>query len=115
MAIQPIDLQTLYTQLDKIGKTQLQQQQAAQAAQDADRSANKTDAEKRLKTVQESDAGEERAGAVHERNGSGKDGSDSGKPGAGARGSKDDQADQASGEKEIIHDPALGAHIDISG
>jgi hypothetical protein len=113
VAIQPIDLQTLYGQLDKIGKTQVQQQQAAQAARDAEQATNKQEAEKRLRTVGETDAGEEEVGLVHERESSAEQ---------EREGKKEKKKDESAAEttpqepkKEIIQDPALGKHIDISG
>lgn len=113
MAIQPIDLQTLYSQLDKIGKSQVQQQAATQAARDAEMQTNKNAADQKLKSVQTAEAGDEHAGVVHERDASGKEeGEASGKPPA----KKPDNAEEnAESAKEIIRDPSLGSHIDISG
>jgi len=122
VAIQPIDLQTLYTQLDKIGRTQVQQQVAAQAERDAEISANKTKAERKLTTVQETDAGNELTGKVHERNGNGKQkGGESGDMSGDApkkqevANAADEKKTEEETPKEIIRDPALGSHIDISG
>lgn len=119
MAIQPIDLQTLYTQLEKVGKTQIQQQVAAQALRDAEQAANRKDAEHKLKSVQDPDWGDEQTGVVHEKNGSGSSESGAGGTGGGAKsGVHDEKAEtegQAEPDKEVIHDPALGKHIDISG
>jgi hypothetical protein len=113
VAIQPIDLQTLYAQLDKIGKSQVQQQAATQAARDAEMQTNKNDADQKLKSVQTAEAGDEKAGVVHERDGSGKEEGES----AGKSPTKKPEKDEenAESEKEIIRDPALGSHIDISG
>ncbi len=110
MAIQPIDLQTLYTQLDKVGKTQVQQQVAAQSIREAEMQANKTSAEDRLKTVQTPEAGEEGAGAVHEK----QEPADSGSRQSHQR-EKRDEENQSPPEKEVIRDPGLGAHVDITG
>jgi hypothetical protein len=116
VAIQPIDLQTLYTQLEKIGKTQVQQQVAAQAEREAEIVKNRNEAEKQLKTVKETDAGSEIAGKVHEKNGK----QDTG----GAfettahndpRKESEDKKETVEPTKEVITDPALGTHIDISG
>lgn len=113
MAIQPIDLQTLYAQLDKIGKSQVQQQAATQAARDAEMQTNKNAADQKLKSVQTAEAGDEKAGVVHERDGSGKEeGESGGKPPAKKTEKPEESAEI---EKEIIRDPALGSHIDISG
>jgi hypothetical protein len=112
VAIQPIDLQTLYSQLEKIGKTQIQQQAAAQAARDSEIQANRNDAEQKMKTVQQTDAGDEKVGMVHERDGS--SGSKSSPEGSGGKKTEKNE-EIAEPEKEIIRDPALGSHIDISG
>jgi hypothetical protein len=110
MAIQPIDLQTLYGQLDKVGKTQVQQQAAAQAAREAEMKANREKAARNLDTVQTPEAGDEKAGRVHERNESS---GGQGEPTGGEPAKKDVKGEEA--EKEILKDPALGHHIDISG
>ncbi len=111
MGIQPIDLQTLYTQLDKVGKAQVQQTAATQAAREAEMAKNREDAEKRLKTVRETETGGEETGTVHERNDS-PSGNPSGTPSKGARENKGEPDDPP---KEIIRDPSLGSIIDISG
>lgn len=46
MAIQPIDLQTLYAQMAKVGKQQGAEQQLASMVKDAQQQQNKIDAEK---------------------------------------------------------------------
>lgn len=111
MAIQPIDLQTLYGQLDKVGKTQVQQQAAAQAARDAEMKVNRDKAARNLDTVQTPEAGDEKTGRVHERTESSGGQGDS--QGGETPAKKDETPIEA--EKEIVKDPALGHHIDISG
>lgn len=111
MAIQPIDLQTLYGQLDKIGKAQVQQQAAMQAAREAEMQVNRDKAARNLDTVQSPEAGEEKTGAVHERNeSSDQQGEAQGGPATGKK-----EENPPAIEKEIVKDPALGHHIDISG
>ncbi len=112
MGIQPIDLQTLYTQLDKVGKAQVQQTAASQAAREAEMAKNREEAEKRLTTVRETETGGEQTGAVHERNGS----SSGNFSGSQQKGSRDPPAQEPEEPpKEIIRDPSLGSIIDISG
>jgi len=116
VAIQPIDLQTLYTQLDKIGKTQVQQQVAAQAERDAEIVKNRNEAEKRIKTVRETDAGNEIAGKVHEKDGKQeKGGASEPTPHREPGKASEETKETVEPSKEIITDPALGSHIDISG
>lgn len=112
MGIQPIDLQTLYAQLDKVGKTQGAQQHAAQAAQDSQQAANRLKAEQRATTVQETEAGSEQAGKIRDRDEPAEDRGDPSKR------HKDEHAqtdDPSVPEPEIIRDPALGNRIDLSG
>lgn len=116
MAIQPIDLQTLYTQLDKVGKAQVQQQAATQAARDAENASNKKEAAERMKTVQGTETSEDKTGRVHERT------EPEEREGEGGRKERRDAEAEANAggaetpaPPEIIKDPALGAHIDITG
>ena len=116
MGIQPIDLQTIYTQIDKVGKAQVQQQLAAQTSKEAEMVTNRQNAAQKMQTVQETDAGEEKTGVVHEHNGSGKDAGSAGEETAGQR--KESASGQDGSEEsapEVIRDPALGSRIDISG
>jgi hypothetical protein len=113
VGIQPIDLQTLYSQLDKIGKSQVQQNAAAQAARDSEMVTNRLETERRLKSIQETEAGDEQAGTVHEREGSGKEEHSPSRD--DARGKKKDAEETVEPEKEVLRDPNLGSIIDISG
>lgn len=112
MGMLPIDLQTLYTQLDKIGKSQIQQQLAAQAVQESQIAANKKKAELKLKSVQELDLGKENVGSIHDQEADNVT-SDSENQHNSPDTATEDAVPQK--EREIITDPALGAHIDISG
>ena len=70
-------------------------------------------AEEKQKTVQEADAGDERAGTVHEKD----DSSDSHSGGKkrSADSNSSDNAGDTDRDSEIIRDPALGNKVDISG
>lgn len=110
MGIQPIDLQTLYTQLDKVGKLQGDVRQTFAAEFEKSQQANKEDAARRQQTVQKTES----AGA--ERTAIDKDGS------GGSFGSFNNtpqqQKDETAIEEKIscyIQDPSLGKKIDISG
>jgi len=118
VAILPIDLQTLYTQMDKVGKTQAHQQLAAQVAQEAKMTANRTLTEQKLKSVQETQAGSEQTGVVHRRDG--QDARQDAREETGyAPGDDRDGDDKAETvpepKKEVIRDLALGNNIDITG
>lgn len=111
MAIQPIDLQTLYTQLDKIGKGQIEVQLAAQANKEQGRLKNIQEAEEKLRTVYETEAGDEKSDKIHDKNSSPNTSSQQ-------QSSKKELAttvEEKEPKKEVIRDPALGSHIDISG
>lgn len=112
MGIQPIDLQTLYAQLDKIGKTQGAHQQAAQVAQDLQQAANRLQAEQRATTVQQTEAGSDHAGKIRDRDEPAEERKDSSKRHKDETTAADDSVLP---EPEIIRDPALGNRIDLSG
>ena len=108
MAIQPIDLQTLFTQIDKVGKTQiaekdgLVQQQAMQGAQIM----RKTEAQ--VQSVNETKNTGDGIENVKDR----KDSEQA------AEGEKKKQESGSQPEEEesrsVIRDPRLGRNIDIS-
>jgi len=117
VAIQPIDLQTLYTQLDKVGKAQVQQQAAEQSARETEMANNKKDAAARLKTVQGTETSEDKAGRVHERTESEERERDGGQKREKPEGAEKGEGNEETPENppEVIRDPALGTRIDISG
>jgi hypothetical protein len=107
MAIQPIDLQTLFTQMDKVAKTQsaeregLAVQQAIQGAQ------HQKKTEEQIRAVNETqNTGEDGAEKVKDRGAQGQAGS----------GNKKKEQEKAAEEetKASIIDPRLGRNIDIS-
>jgi hypothetical protein len=111
MAIQPIDLQTLFTQLDKVGKNQaaqkegLQIQQALQGAQIQ----RKTD--ERIQSVNESQDTGEGAETIRDRASSKNAGEE--KQG---REEKEKKGEEETREEPLIfRDPDLGRNIDVSG
>ena len=52
MGIHPIDLQTLYSQMEKVGRQQGAEQQLTSTIRDAQQDQNKLDAQRKLSTVQ---------------------------------------------------------------
>jgi hypothetical protein len=113
MAIQPIDLQTLFTQVDKVGKIQADQKEGLQIHQSLQGVQIQKKTEEQAQAINESKdlgQGAERISDqnAHRRN-PGSDGSDEKKDaGAGETG-------EAAEDPSIIRDPALGNNIDISG
>ena len=114
MAIQPIDLQSLFSQVDKVGKTQMAQreglavQQAIQGAQLQRR------IDEQMQAVNETqNTGDDGAEKVKDRGAHAQDGEKRKKGKA-----QDEQEYDDSGQNEpkafVFHDPRLGRNIDIS-
>jgi hypothetical protein len=110
MAIQPIDLQTLFTQLDKVGKAQTAQREGL-ALHEA------------IQGVQIQRKTEEHIQAVNETQNTGEDGvekvkdrgsrqQDSGEKKKKEAGQKESERDEAT--VPVFCDPRLGRNIDIS-
>lgn len=110
MGIQPIDLQTLYTQLDKVGKLQGDARQTFAAEFEKSQQANKEDAARRQQTVQKAEAAGAEKIAVN-------------KDGSGGSFNPPEQDSHHQKQKPpvelkrsyYIQDPSLGKKIDISG
>jgi len=111
MAIQPIDLQTLFSQIDKVAKAQLAQREglALQQAMQGVQLQRKTD--EQAKTVNEAqNTGDDGTGKVN----------DQGRKGYGNGREKKKNAEDEAAEAErqarlsAFSDPRLGKKIDIS-
>lgn len=111
MAIQPIDLQTLYTQMEKIGKQQGAEQQQAAVNRETNQLTNKLEAEKNLSSVRQSQAVNNENLAVN------KDGrnTDEKKPPQQKKKTEGKKENQEEESENYITDPLLGRKIDISG
>ena len=112
MAIQPIDLQTLYAQMAKVGKQQGAEQQLASMVKDAQQQQNKIDAEKRLSTVQLVDSDSNNNLRIN-KDGMSPDEDDRG--GEHPKKQNTAQTEQEPDSEEYIKDPSLGQRVDISG
>jgi hypothetical protein len=115
MAIQPIDLQTLFTQIDKVGKLQVSQKEGL-ALQEAIRSVEiqrRTD--EHIQSVNEAQNTGQGMEQINDRNArKRKNGEDSaGEDGREARDSG--EAAEKTASARVIRDPALGRNIDFSG
>ncbi len=109
MGISPIDLQTLYTQMDKVGKAQLSQQAALQQARDAVENDVRKAAEAKAKSVQKAETGESAVGKVDDRDESFTGGEPSKKEEA-----KPEETESAGNAQATGLDEGLGRHVDIS-
>jgi len=109
MAIQPIDLQTLFTQLDKVAKTQSSQREGAAMHQAIQGTEIQRRTEEQIKAVnQAQNTGEDGAEKVKDRGPQAHDGKGRKKQEGGEK-PKQEEAKAA-----VIHDPSLGRNIDIS-
>jgi hypothetical protein len=111
MAIQPIDLQTLFGQLDKVGKEQANQKAGLQLQQSIQGAQIQKRTDERIQAVNESqDTGE---GPERIKDRSARKRRDYG--GEGQGGSSENGEDSEEEDPAIIRDPALGKNIDLSG
>jgi hypothetical protein len=117
MAIQPIDLQTLFTQIEKIGKEQTNQKQGLQLQQAIQGAQIQRKTDERIQSVNESqDTGDgpervkDRSPRKRREDGEGKEleAQDRLYP-------EQKSGDQRLNYPSVIRDPALGKNIDLSG
>jgi hypothetical protein len=106
MAIQPIDLQVMFTQLDSVGKAQAAQKDGLVIQQTLQNIQKQEKTEASIQSVNESQNTGDGAEGVNERNGRKPGGRES----SGRRGKKNKDSKDAK-----LWDPQLGKNIDISG
>jgi len=112
MAIQPIDLQTLFTQLDKVGKNQAMQREGQQILESIQQIQIQKRNEQTIQSVnQTQDLGGEAETIKDEKRHGGRENPG----GARERQQEDEELPGTEEERDLIRDPALGRNIDISG
>jgi hypothetical protein len=111
MAIQPIDLQTLYTQLDKISKTEVHQQQGMQLARELQRDTLQKQEMLRNETVKELRTDTGNVKSVDDEGGQNAPDSRRKKQ----KKEHETEEPQTEGRYYFIYDPQLGRNIDVSG
>ncbi|MDR1106511.1 MAG: hypothetical protein LBL44_09160 [Treponema sp.] len=109
MAIQPIDLQTLFTQLDKVAKNQAAQREGLAIQQAIQGAEIQKKTEEHIQEVNEAQ-NEGEAERVNDRSRRKKNGEE----GKEERG-KDGEEAGTEEDRQVIRDPALGRNVDISG
>jgi hypothetical protein len=111
MAIQPIDLQTLFTQLDKVGKNQAAQKEGLQIQQalQGEQIQRKTD--ERIQSVNESQDTGEGAETIRDRASR----KHAGEEKQGREGKDEGPEDEQPEGPLVFRDPDLGRNIDVSG
>lgn len=114
MAIQPIDLQILFTQLDKVGKSQMTQKEGLAIQQSLQGIQMQKKTEEQVQSVDETKQAGEGAEAINDRNARKKSGEQSADK-RGEAGEKDEQDISKHKEVSVFRDPTLGRNIDMSG
>jgi hypothetical protein len=108
MPIQPIDLQTLFTQLDKVGKNQSLQKEGAQLQAAVQSAQLQKKTEEKAHTVNETRDTGEGTEQIKDRPGRGRSG------GGYYRG-REHTEDEEDPSTDFIRDPDLGRNLDVSG
>ena len=108
MAISPLDLQTLFTQMDKVSKQDAAQREGAAIMQSIQNAKIQEHIDERVRTVNESQNTGEGTDAIDDESG--------GRPGQGRNhGESSAKAEEKDKEGEaVIRDPDLGRNIDVS-
>ncbi len=109
MAIHPIDLQTLYTQMDKVGRQQGAEHQAAASVKEVQQQQNKLDAQKKLNTVQIVAQSDDENVRINRDGHSKQDEKEQKKQ------KKKDAEEEAEKAENYIKELYLGQRVDISG
>jgi hypothetical protein len=109
MAISPIDLQTLFTQVDKIGKQESAQREGAALQQALQQAQNQQLTEERIRSVNEAQNSGEGAEGIRDRRG-GKGREREGEKKAG----EEEEEEQKGASESVIRDLDLGKNVDIS-
>ena len=111
MAIQPIDLQAIFSQIDKVGKTQAFLRDGQQIQESMQQLQAQRKLEENIRSVNEAQNMGEDAGKVKDENRRGSQANQ-----GGARDRQDDAAEEEKQKRSgLIRDPALGRNLDISG
>jgi hypothetical protein len=114
MAIQPIDLQTLFTQVDKVGKLQASQKEGLALQQSIHSVEIQRRTDEHIQSVNEAQNTGEGTERVNDQNARKRQ---AGEEPAEDEGPEERDAEDA-GEEEaarVIKDPALGRNVDFSG
>ena len=108
MAIQPIDLQALFTQVDKVGKNQTMLRDGQQIQENIQQAETQRKLEENVRSVNEAQNMGEEAGTIKDQKGRGANQ-------GGTKGNQEEEEPAEDDKPELIRDPALGRNIDISG
>jgi hypothetical protein len=111
MAILPIDLQTLFSQMDKVGKSQAMQREGQQIQESIQQIQIQKKNEQNIQSVNQSqDLGGEAETIKDEKRHGGRE-----YDGGARERQREEELSAAEEERDLIRDPALGRNIDITG
>lgn len=111
--MQPIDLQTLFTQMDKVGKNQIMQKEGLQLQATMQQVQSQKKAEEHVQSVNEAqDLGYGIAQIKDENN---RRENDRKQDAENKNNDESENAESDAAKYAFIRDPALGRNIDISG
>ncbi|MCX7025563.1 MAG: hypothetical protein NT080_13255 [Spirochaetes bacterium] len=115
MSIKPIDLQTLFMNLNQLGKEQAAGREGAAIQQAVHGAVEMKKQAEASKAIRKPDPPKDGAERIHDRDARKGETPAEGEKGK-KRGNAADAPDDAAGEgPEIVTDPELGGHIDVSG
>lgn len=109
MPIKPIDLQTLFSQLNHVGRQQAAEKDGAALHANLHNTMVRRLEDEAAKAVQKMQDEQPESESIKDRNGSGTREQDQ------PRKHKDEPEETPPPDRETIRDPALGGHVDISG
>jgi hypothetical protein len=107
MAISPLDLQTLFTQMDKVGKQDAAQRDGAALFQSIQHARIQQLADEKVRSVNEAQNSGEGTEAINDKTG-GRAGQEN------RQGESPEEAEEKNDEEGVIRDPDLGRNIDFS-
>jgi hypothetical protein len=108
MAISPLDLQTLFSQMDKVNKQEVAQKDGAAILQSIHQTRIQQQTDERIRSVNEAQNTGEGSEAINDENG-GRAGQE-----VPFRESREEPSEEAPKGEEVIRDPDLGRNIDLS-
>jgi hypothetical protein len=111
MAIQPIDLQALFTQVDKVGKNEANQKEGLQVRQDIHAVHQLQKQEQRIQSVNQAQDTGQGAERIKDRNR--RNHSEQEEASETEKENPEDEHEQAA--ISFVKDPALGQNIDVCG
>ncbi|MDR2661442.1 MAG: hypothetical protein LBC31_00435 [Treponema sp.] len=109
MAISPIDLQTLFTQADKVGKQEAAQREGAAIQQALQQAQIQRHTDERIRAVNEAQDMGDGTEEIKDKNGGRK-----GQEAEGRRRDRDQEEEPPDEAKTVIRDPDLGRNIDVT-